>query len=76
MVYHYLENKSQANVAAELSINPFFVSEYAMGAKKYNAVKTMQIISVLREYDAKSKGVDNNSPQNELLMEMVYKILH
>ncbi len=76
MVYHYLENKSQANVAAELSINPFFVSEYAIGAKKYNAVKTMQIISILREYDAKSKGVDNNSPQSELLMEMVYKILH
>lgn len=76
MVYHYMQNKNAGNVAAELQVNPYFVNEYVTGAKNYNAVKTMQVISVLREYDAKAKGVGNSSPQGELLKEMIYKILH
>ncbi len=76
MVYHYMQNKSPGNVASELQVNPYFVNEYVTGAKNYNAVKTMQVISVLREYDAKVKGVGSSSPQGELLKEMVYKILH
>ena len=32
------------------------------------------IISVLREYDVKSKGVDSNCEEGELLKEMIYKI--
>lgn len=76
MVYHYLTDKSERNVASELSINPFFVKEYSLGARNYNARKTMNVISILREYDAKSKGVACMTPQGELLKEMVYKILH
>lgn len=79
MLYYYIQDKSKMNVAAELKISPFFTDEYALGAKNYNAWKTMSIISLLREYDAKSKGVGNNTTNNtpaELLKEMVYKILH
>jgi DNA polymerase-3 subunit delta len=43
----------------------------------YNANKVMEIISLLRTYDAKSKGIDNISASSgELLKELVYKIMH
>ena len=79
MVYYYIQDRSKMNVAKELGVNPFFVDEYALGARNYNAWKTMSIISLLREYDAKSKGVGNNTTSNsgaELLKELVFKILH
>ncbi len=79
MVYYYIQDRSKMNVAKELGVNSFFVDEYALGARNYNAWKTMSIISLLREYDAKSKGVGNNTTSNsgaELLKELVFKILH
>jgi len=36
----------------------------------------MQIISYLREYDVKSKGVDSNTDHGGLMKELVFKILH
>jgi DNA polymerase-3 subunit delta len=36
----------------------------------------MQIISYLREYDLKSKGVESNAPHGELMKELMFKILH
>lgn len=76
--YHYLQDKSKGNVAKELKVNPFFVSEYELAARNFNFDKTCQVISLLREYDLKSKGVDStgNTEEGELLKELVWKILH
>jgi len=77
LTYHYLADKSQSSVAAALKINPFFVKDYELAARKYTAPKVIQIISVFREYDLKSKGVGSNSASDgELMREMIYKILH
>ncbi len=76
--YHFLQDKSKGNVAKELKVNPFFVTEYETAARNFNFDKTCQVISLLREYDLKSKGVDNtgNTEEGELLKELVWKILH
>jgi len=77
MIYHYLKDKSQMTVASELKIIPFFVKKYEMAAKNYGAWKTMNIISWIRETDARSKGVDSNGLEDgELMKELVFKILH
>jgi DNA polymerase III subunit delta len=77
LTYHYLADKSRNNVAAVLKINPFFVKDYEVSADKYNATKTIQIISLLRTYDMKSKGFGNvSSEPGDLLKELVFKILH
>jgi len=40
-------------------------------------MKVMQIISKIREIDAKSKGLDNpNTPPGELMKELIFYILH
>ena len=75
--YHYLTDKSKNNVAAALKVNPFFVKEYENSAMKYNVSKSVQIISLLRTFDMRSKGYgDPGTEPGDLLKELVYRILH
>lgn len=78
LTYHFLKNKSdKRSVAASLKVSPYFIGDYERAAKQYNPKKTVEIISLLREYDLKSKGYNNVSTSHgELLKELVYKILH
>lgn len=77
MIYHYLSDKSASNVASELKINPYFVKEYEKAAKAFGAWKTMNIITWIRDTDARGKGVDSNGVEDgELMKELVFKILH
>jgi DNA polymerase-3 subunit delta len=77
LTYHYLTDKSRNNVASVLKVNPYFVKDYELSAGKYNVSKTVQIISLLRTYDMKSKGFgDLSSTPGDLLKELVFKILH
>ncbi|TCD11048.1 DNA polymerase III subunit delta [Pedobacter frigidisoli] len=74
--YHYIPNKADA--ASALGVPPFFVKDYEMAARNYNTGKVFQVISLLREYDLKSKGLDStgNVEDGELLKELVFKIVH
>jgi DNA polymerase III subunit delta len=75
--YHYIKDKSQANLATQLGIPPFFVKDVQAAAAKYPPSKLIPIMSDLREYDLKSKGVDSASVDHgELLKELIYKILN
>lgn len=74
--YHYIKDKSQA--AREMGVNPYFLKDYEFAAKNYPLGKTFEVISLLREYDLKSKGVDStgNTEAGGLMKELVYKIIH
>lgn len=77
LLYHSLPDKSKPNVASALKINPYFVGDYQKAAKVFPFEKTKKIISHLREYDLKSKGVGNvSTPDGDLLKELVFKIIH
>jgi DNA polymerase III subunit delta len=77
MMYHYLPDKSQGAVASELKINPYFVKDFERASKVFNAWKTMNIISWIRETDARGKGIDSNGVEDgELMKELIFKILH
>jgi len=76
LAYHYVKDKSQQNLARELSVNPYFVKDYEQAARSYDYGKTMRIISYLREYDLKSKGVDSTAEDGALMRELMFKILH
>lgn len=77
MIYHYIPNKDERTVAAELKINPFLVKNYVAAARRFNAMKTMRIIGYIRDIDARSKGINNPSAKDDdLWKELIYKILH
>jgi len=60
MMYHYLPDKSQGAVASELKINPYFVKDFEKASKAFGAWKTMNIITWIRETDARGKGIESN----------------
>ncbi len=75
--YHFLNDKSERNVSIELGVHSFFISEYKQAAKLFPPRKCVQVFSLLREYDMRSKGLNNESvDQGELLRELVFKIIH
>ena len=73
---HGLNDKNPRNVASALKINPYFVNEYITAARNFPMRKVSIVISTLREFDVKSKGVNSNAvPQGDLLKELLVKIL-
>ena len=79
MIVFYSPNKgSQEEVADWLELRSSWAAkDYMTGMRNFTAMKTMQIISKLREIDAKSKGLDNpNTPPEELMKELIFYILH
>ena len=79
MIAHYCPQKNSADRVAEwLEMkNAWFAKDYMTGMRNYSAMKVMQILSKIREIDAKSKGLDNpNTPPGELMKELIFYILH
>lgn len=77
LIYYWIEDKSRDNVADKLGVRPFFVKDYVQAARNYNPTKVIGIISILREYDLKSKGYGGVAiAPGDIMKEMIYKILH
>lgn len=75
MQYHGLADKSKANVAKKLRVHPYFVSDYVVAARNFPMKKVSEVISLLHEADVKGKGVGANVSQEDLLKELIVKIL-
>ncbi|MDR2475825.1 MAG: DNA polymerase III subunit delta [Bacteroidales bacterium] len=78
MLCHYAVNKSESGIMKELGLRySIQVNDYIIAMRNYSGAKIMQIIALLREYDAKGKGFKSMpTPDGELLKELVYKIMH
>ncbi len=78
IAYYAPQRTSQESVAQWLEMrNPWLAKDYMTGMRNYSGKKVMQIISKIRETDAKSKGLDNaNTPPGELMKELIFYILH
>lgn len=77
MIYHYLPDKADYAVASALKVSPYQVKDYKKASTVFNARKTMNNISYIREAAARFNGVDCAPISDEdLLKELVFKILH
>ena len=79
MIAYYAPNRnSQEAVAEWLELQKVWQAKnYMTGMRNFTGTKVMQIISKIREIDAKSKGLDNpNTSPEELLKELIFYILH
>lgn len=80
--YAALVSRGSAISAEEKSralqgVNPYFYKEYDTAVRNYPLKSTMQIISLLCEFDWKSKGGNGvNTPDGQLFMELVSRILN
>lgn len=88
MIFNYFQNlmaayyapapKNENAVAKYLDLKSTWgARDYIMGMRNYSGRKTLDIISKIREIDAKSKGLDNPSTgAGDLMKELVFFILH
>jgi DNA polymerase-3 subunit delta len=76
LMFHGLKDKSKNSVARNIGVNPYFVDEYFVAARNYPMRKVAQVIAFLRDADVKSKGVGANQSNEEILKELLFKILH
>jgi DNA polymerase-3 subunit delta len=77
LALHFLPDKSTRSVTSALQVNSYFVQDYLTAIQHFPRKKVAQVISLLREYDLKSKGFGNGSTdEGELLKELIFKILH
>ena len=74
---HLTTDKSQGNLASVLGVAPYFVKDYLTAARNYSPQICIRNISVLREFDMKSKGYENGEVnEKDLYREMIFKLMH
>lgn len=79
MIAYFATDKSEQGLMQELKLRSTFQArDYVTAMRNYNAFKCIDVIALLRLYDARSKGIGatSNTTEGELLREMVYKIMH
>ncbi len=79
MLCYYSPDKSETGIMKELNLRSSFQArDYLAAMRSYNAFKCIDIIALLRQYDARSKGIGSGASSNDgdLLKELVFKILY
>lgn len=77
MLIHKSKSKNPGDLASVIGLHPFLVKDYLSAANNFSFGKLAVIIHELKEYDLKSKGIDNaNTEDSELLKELIFKIMN
>lgn len=76
LLYHLSPDKSNDNMRKVFGGSDYFLSKKIAVANAHSVPQLIKIISILKDYDLKAKGVDNDIDDAELLKEMIYKITH
>lgn len=64
-----------ADIAKQLGINQYGLKDYQAASKIYPMKKVSQTIAVIREIDLKGKGVNGSLTHDDLLKELLIKVL-
>lgn len=78
MAVHFLPVKTPDAIAAHLKVHPFVAKETLRQSRLHNPKKIAKNISILKDYDLKSKGMSGYSgvSEGDLLKELVFLIMH
>lgn len=78
IAYYAPDKRNDFALAQYLELRGSWAAQdYITGMKNYSGTKTLQIISKIREIDAKTKGLDNpNTGAGDLMKELIFFILH
>ncbi len=79
-MYHAAKNLPEKELLSTLQLRSgYFLKEYRASARNFPPAQAEKAITLLKEYDLKSKGVGYNStgkPEGELMKELVWRLLH
>lgn len=76
LLLHFCRDKSERAMAAELGFkSTYALMDYRPGLRHYNAYRTIEIISAIRDFDRKAKGVGSRQNEYDLLHDLIFHIL-
>ncbi|MDE6049422.1 MAG: DNA polymerase III subunit delta [Paramuribaculum sp.] len=76
LIYHYTKDKSPASATRALGLQwESQLRSYVTGARNYNAFKVIEIISAIREFDTRCKGIDSRQSEWDLLHDLMFRIV-
>lgn len=74
---HDLGNISDAEIAKETGLNPYFVRDYTTARKNYSLGKVVRILEEIKNADLKMKGViGKNVSDRDIILDLSFMILH
>lgn len=77
MRIQFANTKIPDELAKQLGVHPFAVKELIQASNLYPPKKAAANITILHEYDLKSKGINNSSmSEGELMKELIYKLMN
>lgn len=77
LIVHFTRDKSPGSLLSALGLKwQSQLTRYAQAARNYNAYKTIEIISAIREFDTKSKGIGSRQSEFDLLHDLMFRILN
>lgn len=78
MQAYYAPDRSERGLMECLDLrSPWQLRDYQTAMRNFTALKTMQIISKLREADGQLKGIGNaNATDEDIMMELLFFMLH
>jgi DNA polymerase-3 subunit delta len=77
---HYVKGKSDNEMVQTLGLrSEWFLRDYKVAMNNFSLSRTVHILSLLSEYDLRSKGINSDSThtkEEELMKELFFRILH
>lgn len=68
-------NPTESNLISSMDLKSgYSLNEYSSAFRKYTPMQVIKAIHFLRDFDAKSKGINSNQNEYELLTELIYNI--
>ncbi|MDE6417577.1 MAG: DNA polymerase III subunit delta, partial [Duncaniella sp.] len=75
LIYHYTRDKSPSGYMDALGFrNQWQLRPYETAARSYNVRQTIEIISALRDFDRKTKGVGSRMNEYDLFRDLLFHI--
>lgn len=72
---HYAPDKSEAGIMSLLGLrHPIQMKAINNGLRNYTAMKAVNAIHYIRDFDTKSKGIDSMQSDSNLIGELIFKI--
>ena len=77
MAIHFEKTVNRTDIAGKLGVSMYILNDYMAAFQNYPAAKIFENISLIRDYDMRSKGVKSGDvSDSELLKELVYLLMH
>jgi DNA polymerase-3 subunit delta len=76
LLIHHHPDKSDRGVAQAAGVSPYIAKEYMAAIRRYNLQKVLQNLQYIYEADLTSKGVNASMADEQLMKELLFKLMH